>query len=578
MKLRSQVLLAFMLLTVLPLAVITQVVRRNVERRFTELDTRRVEDQIRLTREDLDSQGRRLATLLEALADAMKADNRFRLAVQEEREDLLPYLVDYAPRQMSLMDLDFLLIQDSAGGIISSGHFRGAFGLKEPDLPRLLSHVTAGQALISTRAPEGPFLALARTAALDLGGRPFTLTGGVRLDEQHLRSLGRDDDLSVLLIWPEGVLASRQELASRFGNGTRPEEAELLLRQEGAIVRAANLPLIDESGHGEALLLVIHDQAFLRGLLRDMNLHLLLVLVLTVTASVLLAVFLSGRISRPLRDLAQRTGDLDLDRLDADFSSTRKDEVGHLSRLLGQMTSRLRESVDRLRSAEHRATLGEVARQVNHDIRNGLTPLRNVLLHLGQVARDEPAQLPEVFAQRQATLEEGLTYLEDLASHYARLSPDRGAQPCRLAEIVDAALAAPQSGTGAVLENRVGTNLPPVMADPVSLRRIFDNLVRNALESLPAGKGKVAVSAFLEEDPNLEEMRIVVEVADTGVGIAPENLDRVFTDFFTTRENGTGLGLSNVRRLAADCGAGVRVRSEVGHGSTFTLSFPVASS
>jgi len=239
------------------------------------------------------------------------------------------------------------------------------------------------------------------------------------------------------------------------------------------------------------------------------------------------------------------------------------------------MTARLRESVGRLRSAEHRATLGEVARQVNHDIRNGLTPLRNVLRHLGQVAEDEPEQLGTVFSERRETLEEGLTYLEDLATHYARLSPGRSTQPCNLAEVVAAALAGPQVAAGVSLENKVGTNLPAVQADPVSLRRIFDNLIRNALESLPDGKGKVAVNAFVEEDPLLEEMRTVVEVADTGVGIATENLDQIFNDFFTTRDSGTGLGLSNVRRLAADCGATVRVQSEVGHGSTFTLSFPL---
>ncbi len=60
----------------------------------------------------------------------------------------------------------------------------------------------------------------------------------------------------------------------------------------------------------------------------------------------------------------------------------------------------------------------------------------------------------------------------------------------------------------------------------------------------------------------LEEMRIQVEVADTGMGIPPENLDKIFTDFFTTRKDGTGLGLSNVRRLAADCGARISVANE----------------
>jgi len=576
MKLRTQILIAALLLTVLPLATVMQVVRSSMTDRFTRLDTRRVEDQIRLTRQDLDSRSRRVAVLLDALARAMENDNRFRLAVLEDRDDLRDYLVDFAPRNMSLMDLDLLLVQDQGGQVLSSGHFRGAFGLPEPELPRLLEHVAQGQALLPARSPAGPFLALARTRTVTLGGRMFRLTGGLRLDTDCLRSLGRDEDLSVMILWPEGILASREELAERFGGVASPEEAEFLLRREGKIVRSAELPLVTGEEPGSALLLVVHDQGYLRGVLREMNLRLLLILAAAILTSVVLAVFISGRISRPLRELAARTEHLDLDRLDVEFATGRQDEVGHLGRLLDQMTTRLRDSVGRLQSAEHRATLGEVARQVNHDIRNGLTPLRNVLRHLEQVAAEQPEQLQTIFNERRRTLTEGLSYLEDLASHYARLSPDRQVRPCRLDEVVSAALATLQTGPGVRLENRVGTSLPPVQADPVSLRRIFDNLVRNAWESLPDGEGTIAVNAFLEEDPHLEEMRLVVEVADTGEGIPPENLDLVFNDFFTTRSEGTGLGLSNVRRLAADCGARVRVRSTVGEGTTFILSFPLS--
>jgi signal transduction histidine kinase len=580
MKLRGQILLASLLLTVLPLVVVMQVVRHGVEIRLTELDTRRVEDQIRISSEDLDHQARSLASRLAALSSALQNDNRFRLAAQGVREDLQPYLVDYAPRAMSLMNLDLLLIQDQAGRVLSSGHQRGAFGTQEPLLPSLVGNLQSssgsqGRVLLPARSAEGPFLSLARTTTLELGGERYHLTGGIKLDSEHLRSLGRDEDLAVMLIWPSGVLASRSELVDRFPAGTHPEDARYQLLRQGAIVRSLDLPLATQAEAETAVLLVLHQQDFLARISGEMDRVLLLVLAAAVLVSVLLAAWLAGRLSAPLRRLAALTEGLDLDRLDVDFASNRKDEVGHLSRILQSMTQRLRDSVGRLRAAEHRATLGEVARQVNHDIRNGLTPLRNVLRHLGQLADDEPEKLEEVFQQRRTTLEEGLSYLEDLATHYARLSPGRDPQPCNLAEVVAAALAGPGPGEGVKLENRLGHNLPPVLADPVSLRRIFENLVRNALESLPAEGGTVAINGFLEEDPDLEEMRLKVEVSDTGCGITPEHLDKIFNDFFTTREQGTGLGLSNVRRLAADCGASVRVASQEGVGTTFTLSFPL---
>ncbi len=575
MSLRTRILLGSSLLIVLPLLLVWQIVRTGVEDRFTAQDTGRVEEQMRIAREDLDRQSTRLEDLLTALAAGMRADNRFRLAAVAGREDLRSYLVDYAPRHMSLMDLDMLLIQNSEGRAVSSGHFRNAVGALNPDLPRLLGHVTSGQALITVRSPEGPFLALARTHPVALGETTFHLTGGIRLTPDNLKNLGHDGDLSVLIIWPNGLLTSSDTVAARFPTDALPAEVEYLLRRQGLIVRAVELPLIAEGDHHSAFLLVTHDQAALHRLLTDMNRRMAVVFAAALLAALILAVLLAGRISRPLRELAARTEDLDLDRLDVDFPADGRGEVGRLSRLLGEMTCRLRDGVHRLRAAENRATMGEMARQVNHDIRNGLTPLRNVMRHLTEVAENAPETLPTIFQERRETLEGGLTYLADLATHYARLSPGRVPQPCHLDRILAEALADPAHGNLIKRINRLPANLPPIIADPVSLRRIFDNLLRNAVESLPDGKGTVEVNGYLAEDPLLEEMRILVEVSDTGVGIPAENLDLIFNDFFTTRPDGTGLGLSNVRRLLADCGATVHVASELGHGTTFTLSFPL---
>ena len=108
---------------------------------------------------------------------------------------------------------------------------------------------------------------------------------------------------------------------------------------------------------------------------------------------------MSSRISGRLATLAEKTAVLDLDRLDVDFDPG-TDEVGRLSRLLGDLAARLRTSTARVREAERRATVGELARQINHDIKNGLIPIRNVMRHLAQTQQDEPAALPSVFAER----------------------------------------------------------------------------------------------------------------------------------------------------------------------------------
>src|SRR5207247_11280205 len=108
----------------------------------------------------------------------------------------------------------------------------------------------------------------------------------------------------------------------------------------------------------------------------------------------------------------------------------RRDESGGWRRLLGAMTERLRAGAARLREAERRLAMGDLARQVNHDVKNGLIPIRNVFRHFVQAAREGPEPLAAAFRDRQATVESSITYLENLASNYARLYPHPAGEAC----------------------------------------------------------------------------------------------------------------------------------------------------
>jgi signal transduction histidine kinase len=117
-------------------------------------------------------------------------------------------------------------------------------------------------------------------------------------------------------------------------------------------------------------------------------------------------------------------------------------------------------------------------------------------------------------------------------------------------------------------------DLPALVIDPSALRRILENLIRNARESLPDGGGTITVSGGKMVD-EFGEPALAIRVIDTGCGISPEALTTIFDDFYTSKPAGSGLGLSNVRRLVADLGGQVQVASEPGRGSTFTLVLPL---
>jgi signal transduction histidine kinase len=225
-----------------------------------------------------------------------------------------------------------------------------------------------------------------------------------------------------------------------------------------------------------------------------------------------------------------------------------------------------------LREAERRATVGDLARQLNHDIKNGLVPVRNVFRHLSQVARDEPEKLPGVLLERQGTIEAGISYLENLARNYARLSPSLDRQPSDLNAAVTEVIQGLANASNVRLE--LAPSLPAVAADPLVIRRILENLVTNALDSLEAGQGTVTVTTSNGAMGAPGVVRLVV--ADQGKGMTERELERAFEDFYTTKPGGTGLGLSIVRRLVLDLHGNLKVETAPGSGTRFVIDLPAA--
>ena len=208
MSFRLRLLIALAAAALIPLAGFAVGLRARVTERLTGEYERRVASvagaiEAELTRRDAFIRDR-LATLTSALAN----DNRFRLAAVGGAGSERPYLLDYAERAMRLTGLSMLQIQDERGRIISSGHFRNEYDRLEPELPRRVSTVPGGLALVRARAPEGSFLALVRTDSLRVGGRRFTIVGGQAIGEHDLDGMAGGRELTVSLTTPDTTLSS----------------------------------------------------------------------------------------------------------------------------------------------------------------------------------------------------------------------------------------------------------------------------------------------------------------------------------------------------------------------------------
>lgn len=567
-----------MILVWAPLLVLAWITRQEMAGRLTEEHTRRVDDQAAVLQEDLEGWNRHLGARLENLRAQIENNNRFRLGAVEGISEDPSYVLDYAGSIMNLLGLSVLEIRGQDGHILSSGQFRNEYGRGDPLLPKLLAR-EPGAALARFREPKGGILALARIDSLNLAARTFYLIGGIRADREFLSRLTRDANFAVSLIGPGFVVSTSDTLEALLARGIDDPDRDwqAVFPSEQVLTRTESLPMVlPDAARGAriqpATLVGSYSLRQLRDILHSLDLWLLAALAATVVGSLILSLWVSSRISRPLVQLAETTTQVDLDRLDADFRSDRADEIGDLSRFLAAMMARLRASSRKLRDAERRATLGELARQVNHDVRNGLIPIRNVIRHLGQVARDEPERLTPVWNERWDALNSGVGYLEALAENYARLYRQNPRRRCNLNAMVREEAAGRTGEPGLEMVLRLTEDLPPVLADPVALRRIIDNLVTNAQEAFENGRGRIE----LETGWNPGDDAVTLAVVDNGPGIPEDRLGRVFNDFFTTKERGSGLGLSIVRRMVADCEGSIQVRSRPGEGTRFILRFAAA--
>ena len=478
MTFRTRLLVAFGVVVLVPLLVFGLGIRGEMSRRVTAEYESRVDALVGVIRADIARETDRIAARLAALKTSLAADNKFRDAFLRGGGDR-SYILDYAGDAMRLAGLDFLQIQNDEGRILSSGHFRNEFDRLGPSV--------SGTTLLRAAAAEGPFLALVTSDSLRLG-RSLRLIGGVAVDSSFLP---RDS--------------------------VKADSAT-------SIVPVVTLPFVDAAdGPGQverARIVVTRSGTFLSALQRNVNLWFSAAILIAALFALLLASWLSTRISSPVEANIREMG--------------------------------------------RRVAIWDMARQVNHDVKNGLAPLRNVFRHLTQVARDQPANLPQVFTERQGTVESSISYLETLAANYARLYP----QSERRSTDVNAVVRDTIAGSGLV-RTILADHLPPVSADALVLRRVIENLVSNAVDSLEGKAGTVMVTT---EGGNGV---VRIAVSDTGRGMSKAELDRAFDDFYTTKTGGTGLGLSIVRRLVLDSHGSLKVETEPGEGSTFVVEIPV---
>ncbi len=283
--------------------------------------------------------------------------------------------------------------------------------------------------------------------------------------------------------------------------------------------------------------------------------------------AILWTMVIARRTTEPIRELQRSTRRVAGGELDAQIDIRSRDELGELARDFNQMTAELKEQRGQLIKAEKDAAWREMAKQIAHDIKNPLTPIQLSLDLVERARREKNPGYDEILERTLDLIGRQVTNLREIASDFYEFTGGRRPEPqaIELGGLLDEVLRlhdawAVDLGVDVRREGPGGM----VYADPGKLRRVFGNLVSNALQAMPEG-GELRV----EVAPAAGSERIRVRIRDTGVGIPEEAREHLFEPYFTTRGEGTGLGLAIARRVIEELGGAIDLRSaEDGDGGT----------
>lgn len=241
----------------------------------------------------------------------------------------------------------------------------------------------------------------------------------------------------------------------------------------------------------------------------------------------------------------------------------------YLEEMVHEKTEALQEAQDNLLKTQRLATIGEAAAMVGHDLRN---PLQVITYALYLAEQKLGSSNPEDIRKTCTTIKEQVKYMNKIVSDlqdYSRPLKTKLLETS-IHELINETLSTitiPENvNVSIVIEESL--NFPKLKIDSLMIKRVFINLITNALQSMPKG-GDLTITASKTEE------KAVIRFQDTGVGIAEENKSKIFQPLFTTKAKGQGLGLAVCKRLIEANEGTILFESEVGEGTTFTVVIPL---
>jgi two-component system nitrogen regulation sensor histidine kinase NtrY len=587
MSFRTKLFLVFLITVLASVSLVAYGVTHYTQAAFEESDAQRSEALVAQFDKEYAQRGDEIARQVKDIADAQITLN-VAIDLARPTPDYSLYVHDAAGAAQD-HGLDYVEFVSWDGTLVSSAQYPARVGYKNDWVTSVKDWSDSAPFLRKEELPDGVALSLTVVRTLPGGNnKDMYIIGGRRLDQNFLASLVPPAGTRALLyrnLEPSFVASALTDSSGPFEQADRIRPLiEQIQKQPQPLTRTIDwssdaataetfhaIPLPGRNNELLAVLLLGSSRKDLVLLTR----HILQIAAAVAGAAILIGLWVSARITRPLEELAEGAREVASGRWSTVIDLRGRDEIGQLASAFNEMTRTLAAQREQLVQTERVAAWRELARRLAHELRNPLFPLQITVENLQKARQLDAKQFLEVFNESTATLRAELANLNTIvgrfsdfskmpAPHFARVNVNEALRNAvRLFEPQFNAVGKPP----VIPEYFLTEPLPEIDADADLLHRAFQNLVLNALDAMPAG-------GTLTMRTTEHEGSVRIEVADTGKGLTPEECSRLFTPYYTTKVQGTGLGLAIIQSVVSDHHGTISVSSDEGHGTTFRIELP----
>jgi len=478
--------------------------------------------------------------------------------------------------------LDLFEITEEDGTVRSSAHEPARVGLPAE---RLVAALDGSPALLGDPSdPEQPLVMAGRRAFI-YSRRGLALRGGVRLDDGFLDRVAPSEAALLVGTAPgsrvfgsasaAGLIDAAADWVKAIGVGGGPVPVE---DPRGTPWLVDVLPVGDDgTGQPVARFLLAVDRSRVARLLHSMTRSFAILATAVGALSALAGVAIARGLARPVDDVVRAFDAIADGRADYTFDVRSRDAMHELPAAFSRTHRALEQQRRRSAAAERVAAWREVAQHLAHEVKNPLVPIRLTVENLARARRQAPERFDRMFDDGMRTILEEVQQLTRIVSEFTEFArlPLPAPRLTDLARLVDRAIELHAAEPGLKIDRRIDPNLPPVPVDPDLVSRALKNVVANAVDAVREGAVRTGLEPHIAIGARTVDGMAEIEVADNGPGLSDESARHIFEPYFTTKPDGTGLGMTLTYRIIVDHGGTIVAENRAEGGARVVIRLPL---